>query len=55
MNASARTWWRWSASSRDNAPTVVGTAQATGVVVAAAARRGIPVAWHTPSEVRGSR
>lgn len=39
---------------QNNAPTVVGTAQATGVVIAAAARRGIPVAWHTPSEVKAA-
>lgn len=40
--------------SRTNAPTVVGTAQASGVVIAAAAARGIPVAWHTPSEVKAA-
>ena len=39
---------------QNNAPTVVGTAQATGVVIAAAAARGIPVAWHTPSEVKAA-
>ncbi len=39
---------------QNNAPTVVGTAQATGVVIAAAARRKIPVAWHTPSEVKAA-
>lgn len=39
---------------QNNAPTVVGTAQATGVVIAAAAKRGIPVAWHTPSEVKAA-
>ncbi|GAB3189452.1 crossover junction endodeoxyribonuclease RuvC [Nesterenkonia suensis] len=39
---------------QNNAPTVIGTAQASGVVIAAAAARGIPVAWHTPSEVKGS-
>lgn len=39
---------------QNNAPTVVGTAQATGVVIAAAARRGLPVAWHTPSEVKAA-
>lgn len=37
-----------------NAPTVVGTAQASGVVIAAAAARGIPVAWHTPSEIKAA-
>ena len=39
---------------QNNAPTVVGTAQATGVVIAAAAQRGLPVAWHTPSEVKAA-
>ena len=39
---------------RSNAPTVVGTAQASGVVIAAAASRGVPVAWHTPSEVKAA-
>src|SRR5664279_771895 len=34
-----------------NVRTVMGTAQAAGVVALAAARRGIPVAWHTPSAV----
>jgi crossover junction endodeoxyribonuclease RuvC len=33
---------------------VMGTAQAAGVVALAAARRGIPVAWHTPSEVKAA-
>lgn len=37
-----------------NAPTVVGTAQASGVVISAAAARGIPVAWHTPSEIKAA-
>lgn len=39
---------------QNNAPTVIGTAQASGVVIAAAAARGIPVAWHTPSEVKAA-
>ncbi|NKX49605.1 crossover junction endodeoxyribonuclease RuvC, partial [Arthrobacter deserti] len=34
-----------------NVSTVMGTAQASGVVIAAAARRGIAVALHTPTEV----
>lgn len=38
----------------NNAPTAVATAQATGVIIAAAAARGIPVAWHTPSEVKAA-
>ncbi|WP_281289260.1 crossover junction endodeoxyribonuclease RuvC [Nesterenkonia populi] len=37
-----------------NAPTAMATAQATGVVIAAAAARDIPVAWHTPSEVKAA-
>ena len=37
-----------------NVGTVMGTAQASGVVIAAAARRGIPVALHTPSEVKAA-
>ncbi|MDO5617628.1 crossover junction endodeoxyribonuclease RuvC [Kocuria sp.] len=39
---------------QNNAPTVVGTAQASGAVIAEAARRAIPVAWHTPSEVKAA-
>lgn len=37
-----------------NVSTVMGTAQATGVVIAAAARRDIPVALHTPTEVKAA-
>lgn len=37
-----------------NAPTAMATAQATGVIIAAAAARQIPVAWHTPSEVKAA-
>lgn len=37
-----------------NVRTVMGTAQVSGVVMAAAARRGILVALHTPSEVKAS-
>jgi crossover junction endodeoxyribonuclease RuvC len=40
--------------SQHNVRTVMGTAQASGVVMVAAARRGIPVALHTPSEVKAS-
>ena len=40
--------------SQSNVRTVMGTAQAAGVVALAAARRGIPVAWHTPSEVKAA-
>ncbi|QCU79366.1 crossover junction endodeoxyribonuclease RuvC [Citricoccus sp. SGAir0253] len=39
---------------QNNTPTVMGTAQASGVVIAAAARRGLPVALHTPSEVKAA-
>jgi crossover junction endodeoxyribonuclease RuvC len=34
--------------------TVMGTAQASGIALVAAARRGIPVALHTPSEVKAA-
>jgi crossover junction endodeoxyribonuclease RuvC len=37
-----------------NVRTVMGTAQAAGIAVLAAARRGIPVALHTPSEVKAA-
>lgn len=37
-----------------NVSTVMGTAQASGVVIAGAARRGIPVALHTPTEVKAA-
>ncbi|MCV2394530.1 crossover junction endodeoxyribonuclease RuvC [Actinotalea sp. M2MS4P-6] len=37
-----------------NVRTVMGTAQVSGVVMVAAARRGIPVALHTPSEVKAA-
>ncbi|MEN2744618.1 crossover junction endodeoxyribonuclease RuvC [Sinomonas halotolerans] len=37
-----------------NVSTVMGVAQASGVVIAAAARRSIPVALHTPSEVKAA-
>jgi crossover junction endodeoxyribonuclease RuvC len=37
-----------------NVQTVMGTAQAAGVAMLAAARRGITVALHTPSEVKAS-
>ncbi|HEY8455159.1 MAG TPA: crossover junction endodeoxyribonuclease RuvC [Actinopolymorphaceae bacterium] len=40
--------------SQHNVRTVMGTAQVSGVVLAAAARRGIPVALHTPSEVKAA-
>jgi crossover junction endodeoxyribonuclease RuvC len=37
-----------------NLMTVIGTAQAAGVALVAAARRGIPTATHTPSEVKAA-
>ena len=37
-----------------NVRTVMGTAQAGAIAIAAAARRGIPVALHTPSEVKAA-
>lgn len=40
--------------SQHNLMTVIGVAQVTGVVAVAAARRGIPVGWHTPSEVKAA-
>lgn len=40
--------------SQHNVRTVMGTAQAGGVVALAAARRGLPVAFHTPSEVKAA-
>jgi crossover junction endodeoxyribonuclease RuvC len=40
--------------SQNNVRTVMGTAQAAGMAVLAAAQRGIPVAVHTPSEVKAA-
>lgn len=37
-----------------NTSTSVGTAQVTGVVALEAARRGLPVGFHTPSEVKAA-
>ncbi|GAA4689827.1 Holliday junction endonuclease RuvC [Promicromonospora umidemergens] len=37
-----------------NVGTVMGTAQAAGLAMVAAARRGMPVALHTPSEVKAA-
>ncbi|MDT9592517.1 crossover junction endodeoxyribonuclease RuvC [Nocardioides zeae] len=39
---------------RSDVSTVMGTAQASGVAMVVAARRGIPVALHTPSEVKAA-
>jgi len=40
--------------SQHNVRTVMGTAQAAAVAITCAARRGIPVALHTPSEVKAA-
>lgn len=40
--------------SQHNVRTVMGTAQAAGVAVLAAARHGVPVSLHTPSEVKAA-
>ncbi|AEA25757.1 Crossover junction endodeoxyribonuclease ruvC [Pseudonocardia dioxanivorans CB1190] len=40
--------------SQHNVRSVMGTAQASGVIALAAARAGLPVAFHTPSEVKAS-
>ncbi len=40
--------------SQHNVMTVIGVAQASGVVAVTAARLGVPVAWHTPSEVKAA-
>ncbi|MBQ6642179.1 MAG: crossover junction endodeoxyribonuclease RuvC, partial [Saccharopolyspora sp.] len=40
--------------SQHNVRTVMGTAQASGVIALAAARRGLPVVFHTPSEVKAA-
>jgi crossover junction endodeoxyribonuclease RuvC len=40
--------------SQHNVRTVMGTAQVAGVAIAAAARAGVPVALHTPSEVKAA-
>lgn len=40
--------------SQTNVRTVMGTAQASGVVALVAARAGLPVRFHTPSEVKAA-
>jgi crossover junction endodeoxyribonuclease RuvC len=40
--------------SQHNVRTVMGTAQAGAVAILSAARRGVPVALHTPSEVKAA-
>jgi len=39
---------------RSDVSTVMGTAQASGLAMVCAARRGLPVALHTPSEVKAA-
>lgn len=39
---------------QDNTPTVMGTAQVSGIAILLAAERGIPIAMHTPSEVKAA-
>ena len=39
---------------QQNLSTVMGTAQASGVAVLQAARRGLPLALHTPSEIKAA-
>ena len=39
---------------RSSSSTIMGTAQASGIALVAAARRGLPVALHTPSEVKAA-
>ena len=39
---------------QQNLRTVMGTAQASGVALAVAAERGLPVGLHTPSEVKAA-
>ena len=40
--------------SQHNLHTVMGTAQASAAAVLAAAEAGLPVAWHTPTEVKAA-
>ncbi|NUS54027.1 MAG: crossover junction endodeoxyribonuclease RuvC [Streptomycetaceae bacterium] len=40
--------------SQHNVRTVMGTAQAGGVIALSAARRGLPVVFHTPSQVKAA-
>ncbi len=39
---------------RSDVSTIMGTAQASGIAMCAAARRGLPVVLHTPSEVKAA-
>lgn len=40
--------------SQNNTPTVMGTAQVSGIAILLAAERSIPIAMHTPSEVKAA-
>lgn len=40
--------------SQNNTPTVMGTAQVSGIAILLAAERRIPIAMHTPSEVKAA-
>lgn len=40
--------------SQNNISTVMGTAQVSGIAILEAAERGIPIAMHTPSEVKAA-
>lgn len=39
---------------RSDVSTIMGTAQASGIALVVAARRGLPIAMHTPSEVKAA-
>lgn len=39
---------------RSDSSTIMGTAQASGIALVAGARRGLPIALHTPSEVKAA-
>jgi crossover junction endodeoxyribonuclease RuvC len=39
---------------RSDSSTIMGTAQASGIALVVAARRGLPIAMHTPSEVKAA-
>ena len=39
---------------RSDVSTIMGTAQAAGIAMVCAARRGLPIALHTPSEVKAA-
>src|SRR6478736_6997827 len=39
---------------RSDVSTIMGTAQASGIAMVVAARRGLPIALHTPSEVKAA-